>query len=381
MQRVLTNGRIFDGARILDGHVAVLEGATVAAVVPASEAPAGVERVDLEGGLLAPGFIDVQVNGGGGILFNHQPSVEGIRAISQAHRPYGTTGLLPTLVSDDWAVMENGARAVEAALEQGLPGLLGIHFEGPYLNTARKGIHDEALIRAVDPGALELFTSKTLGQVIVTLAPEVVEPDFIRALDRAGVRVCAGHTAATYAQARRGLEAGIRGFTHLFNAMSPLTSREPGAVGAALEDPESWCGIIVDGHHVHDASLKVAIAAKARGKSMLVTDAMPTVGAEDKRFQIGGQTIVAEDGRCATAEGRLAGSDLDMASAVRNTVHRLGLPLEEALPMASLYPAAFLGLDHRLGRIAPGFDANLVLLDHDLEVRETWIGGQPGSET
>ena len=380
MQRILINGRIFDGQQILDGHAAVLDGAAVAAVLPADEAPAGAERIDLEGGLLAPGFIDVQVNSGGGVLFNDQPSVEGIRAIGRAHRRYGTTGLLPTLVSDDWAVMESGARAVEAALEQGAPGLLGIHFEGPYLNTARKGIHDEALIRAVDPGALELFTSKTLGQVVVTLAPEVVEPDFIRALDGAGVRVCAGHTAASYAQVQRGLEAGIRGFTHLFNAMSPLTSREPGAVGAALEDPDSWCGMIVDGHHVHDASLKVAIAAKVRGKSMLVTDAMPSVGADDKRFQIGGQTIVAQDGRCANAEGRLAGSDLDMASAVRNTVQRLGLPLEEALRMASLYPAAFLGLERRLGRIAPGFDADLVLLDDDLEVRETWIGGQPGSD-
>ena len=376
MQRVLINGRIFDGQQILDGHAAVLDGAAVVAVLPAGEAPAGAERIDLDGGLLAPGFIDVQVNGGGGVLFNDQPSVEGIRAISRAHRPYGTTGLLPTLISDDWAVMESAARAVEAALEQGLPGLLGIHFEGPYLNAARKGIHDEAAIRAVDPGALALFTSKTLGRVVVTLAPEMVAPDFIRALDGAGVRVCAGHTAASYAQARRGLEAGIRGFTHLFNAMSPLTSREPGTVGAALEDPHSWCGMIVDGHHVHDASLKVAIAAKARGKSMLVTDAMPTVGADDKRFQIGGQTIVAEDGRCANAEGRLAGSDLDMASAVRNTVRRLGLPLEEALRMASLYPAAFLGLERRLGRIAPGFNADLVLLDDDLEVRETWIGGQ-----
>ena len=380
MQRVLINGRIFDGQQILDGHAAVLDGAAVAAVLPAGEAPAGAARIDLEGGLLAPGFIDVQVNGGGGVLFNDQPSVEGIRTISRAHRPYGTTGLLPTLVSDDWAVMESAARAVEAALEQGLPGLLGIHFEGPYLNTARKGIHDDAVIRAVDPGALALFTSKTLGQVVVTLAPEMVAPDFIRALDGAGVRVCAGHTAASYAQVQRGLEAGIRGFTHLFNAMSPLTSREPGAVGAALEDPHSWCGMIVDGHHVHDASLKVAIAAKARGKSMLVTDAMPTVGADDKRFQIGGQTIVAQDGRCANAEGRLAGSDLDMASAVRNTVRRLGLPLEEALRMASRYPAAFLGLECRLGRIAPGFDADLVLLDDDLEVRETWIGGQPGSD-
>ena len=380
MQRVLTNGRIFDGERTLDGNVAVIEGAAVVAVLPIDKTPAGAERVDLDGGLLAPGFIDVQVNGGGGVLFNDQPSVEGIRAISQAHRRYGTTGLLPTLVSDDWAVMESGARAVEAALEDGLPGLRGIHFEGPYLNTARKGIHDEALIRAVDPGALELFTSSGLGQVVVTLAPEVVDPDFIRALDDAGVRVCAGHTAASYAQARRGLEAGVRGFTHLFNAMSPLTSREPGAVGAALEDPESWCGIIVDGHHVHDVSLKIAIAAKIRGKSMLVTDAMPSVGARDKCFRIGGQIIVAEDGRCANAAGRLAGSDLDMASAVRNTVRRLGLPLEEALRMASLYPAAFLGLERQLGRIAPGFDADLVLLGDDLEVRETWIGGQPGGD-
>ncbi len=379
MRQVLDNARVFDGEEIREGLAVVLEDAEISALVPQAEAPDG-KRCDLEGNLLAPGFLDVQVNGGGGVLFNESPSVEGIRTIGKAHRRFGTTGFLATLLSDEWQVMERAGQAVETALAEGLPGLRGVHFEGPYLNRARKGIHDEAALRAVDAGAQELFTSARLGQVVVTLAPETVAPDFINALAAAGVRVCIGHSAADYAQARRGLEAGATGFTHLFNAMTQLNSREPGVIGAALEHPDSWCGIIVDGHHVHDATLKVAIAAKARGKMMLVTDAMPSVGAEDKRFELRGQTILVEDGRCANAEGRLAGSDLDMATAVRNSVRRLGLPLEEALRMASLYPAAFLGLEDRLGRIAPGFEADLVLLDEDLEVRETWIGGRAAEE-
>ena len=380
MRQVLVNARVFDGEVIREGLAVVLEGAGIAALVSQDEAPDDARHRDLDGGLLAPGFLDVQVNGGGGVLFNQSPSVEGIRAIGEAHRRFGTTGFLATLLSDDWQVMEAAGRAVEAALAEGLPGLRGVHFEGPYLNRERKGIHEETALRAVDAGALQLFTSGRLGRVVVTLAPETVAPDFIRSLADAGVRVCIGHSAADYAQARRGLEAGASGFTHLFNAMTQLNSRAPGVIGAALEDPDSWCGLIVDGHHVHDATLKVAIAAKARGKMMLVTDAMPSVGAADKRFELQGQTIVVEDGRCANAEGRLAGSDLDMAGALRNAVRRLGLPLEEALRRASRYPAAFLGLEDRLGRIAPGFDADLVLLDQDLEVRDTWIGGRAAGE-
>ncbi|WP_299622360.1 N-acetylglucosamine-6-phosphate deacetylase [Pelagibius sp.] len=379
MRQILVNGRVFDGETILDGQAVVLDGAIVAAVLPASDAPHDAERVDLQGGLLAPGFIDVQVNGGGGVLFNDTPTVEGIRAIAEAHRRFGTTGLLPTLISDQWPVMTQAAEAVAAALAEGVPGVRGVHFEGPYLNVERKGVHNAQVIRAVDPEALALFASGRLGQVVVTLAPERVAPAFIEDLVAAGVKVCAGHTAATYEQVRRGLEAGITGFTHLFNAMSPLTSREPGVVGAALEDTDSWCGLIADGHHVHDAALKVAIAAKAPGRMMLVTDAMPSVGAAIKRFELGGQEIVVADGRCATPEGRLAGSDLDMAGAVRHSIRHLGLPPAEALRMAALYPAAFLGLEGRLGRIAADFDADLVLLDDDLQVRETWIGGNANS--
>lgn len=372
----LKNGRVFNGTQILDGKTVVINDNKIADLTDTADIPTHGDVVDLQGRLLAPGFIDVQVNGGGGVLLNETPTVDGIRQIAEAHRQFGTTAMLPTMVSDEWTVMQAVGDAIADALKAGIPGVRGIHFEGPYLNKARKGVHNETVIRTVDDQALTLFSRDDMGIVLTTLAPEQVTSDFISAVTRQGVIVCAGHTAGSYEDARRGLAAGITGFTHLFNAMSPFTSREPGMVGAALEDADSWCGLIVDGFHVHDASLRVAIAAKPKGKMMLVTDAMPTVGASEKRFTLYGEEIVAEDGRCATADGTLAGSDLDMASAVRNTVRRLGLPLEEALRMASLYPAQFLGLDDKLGRIAPGFDADFVLLDDELKVTATWIGGQ-----
>lgn len=376
MPTYLTNGRFFDGDSICEGKAIVINDNKIADIINASDVPADAEVVDLNGQLLAPGFIDVQVNGGGGVLLNEEPTVGGIRRIAAAHRRFGTTTMLPTMVSDEWTVMEAVGEATADALKHGVAGVRGVHFEGPYLSKARKGVHNVDVIREVDAQALTLFSRKDMGVVITTLAPEEVSPNFISRLTDEDVIVCAGHTAGTYDNARRGLSAGITGFTHLFNAMTPFTSREPGMVGAALEDADSWCGLIVDGYHVHDASLRVAIAAKAKGKMMLVTDAMPTVGAENKEFTLYGETIVARDGRCATSDGTLAGSDLDMASAVRNTVRRLGLPVEEALRMASLYPARFLGLDKEIGRITAGYDADLVLLDDDLTVTATWIGGK-----
>lgn len=375
MVTALTDGRVFDGAAILNHHAVVIDGGCISAVVPASGIPADAAVVSLNGGLLAPGFVDVQVNGGGGILLNDAPSVDTITRIAAAHRRFGTTTMLPTLITDDWATMSATADAVAAALEAGVPGVRGVHFEGPFLNVARKGVHRESVIRPLEERAVDLFSRRDLGVVVVTLAPETVPPGTIARLHEAGVRVCAGHTAATYDEIGRARTEGLSGYTHLFNAMSPMESRMPGVVGAALDDANGWCGIIVDGHHVHPASMRVAVAAKARGRMMLVTDAMPTVGAAEKRFVLNGETIEAVDGRCATADGTLAGSDLDMATAVRNTVSLLGLEQDEALRMASLYPASFLGLEGRIGRIAPGFDADLVLLDGAGAVRGTWIGG------
>lgn len=378
MPEIFVNGRVFDGRRVLkDHHVLVADGKVVD-VVPASACLNDSERIDLGGNILAPGFVDVQVNGGGGTLFNDDPTPEGISGILAAHRRFGTTSILPTLISDEWPVMQRAAEAVRTALRSGMPGLRGIHFEGPYLNPSRKGIHDPARIRPVDPGAAELITASGLGAVVVTLAPETTGTEFIHRLHDAGVHVCAGHTAADYDTIRTALDAGLSGFTHLFNAMTPFSSREPGVVGAALDDPDSWCGIIADGFHVHDASLRVAVAAKPRGKMMLVTDAMCTVGAPSPAFSLQGREILASEGRCVSPDGVLAGSDLNMAAAVRNAVTRLHLSVEEALRMASRYPAEFIGLGHRIGRISAGYDADFVLLDHNLRVLETWIGGREG---
>ena len=357
------------------GLAVLVEGGKIAALLPESGLPAGVARHDLGGGHLLPGFIDIQVNGGGGVLFNNAPTVEALRVIATAHRRFGSTGLLPTLISDDAQTMRAAIAAVRQAIAAGVPGVLGIHLEGPYIAPERKGTHNADTFRVPDAAEIEMATALDNGVTLITLAPEQVPADTIRAMVARGAKVAAGHTAASYEQARAGLDAGISGFTHLYNAMTPLQGREPGVVGAALEDPHSWCGVIVDGVHVHPASLRVALAAKPRGKVVLVTDAMPMVGSDDPSFNLYGETIVAKDGVVRNAAGSLAGSALDMASAVRNTVQMLGLPLEEAARMASTYPAQFLGLGDRLGRIAPGYRADLVLLDEALQVRETWIGG------
>jgi N-acetylglucosamine-6-phosphate deacetylase len=353
---------------------ALVDGARIAGIVAHGDVRAG-QTHDLGGRMLVPGFIDCQVNGGGGVLFNDAPSVPTLRRIAAAHRRFGTTGLLPTLISDDALVMRTAIAAVAAAIEQGVPGIIGIHLEGPFLSPQRKGIHNAAKFHSPAVADIELVTSLVSGKTLLTLAPEQVAPEVLRVLAERGVVLAAGHTAASYATTRAALDAGVRGFTHLYNAMTPLQSREPGVVGAALEDTASWCGLIVDGHHVHPAALRVALAAKPTGKTFLVTDAMPPVGSTDASFQLNGETITCRDGLCTNAQGILAGSALDMAGAVRNAVAMLHIPLVEALRMASAYPAAFLGLEHQLGHIAAGYAADLVALDDDLNVTETWISG------
>jgi N-acetylglucosamine-6-phosphate deacetylase len=378
----LTGARLFTGEAMLDGHAVLIAGGRIAALVPAAAVPADARRCALDGGLLAPGFIDIQVNGGGGVLFNDRPDADAVFAIGAAHRRFGTTGLLPTLITDRPEATPAAVAAVRRAIAEPVPGgarVLGIHLEGPFLNPARRGVHDAAAIRAPTSddiaGLAALGADPQGGRVLLTVAPEVLPAGAIRKLKAAGVIVAAGHTEASYEQVRAALAEGLAGFTHLFNAMTPLASRAPGAVGAALDDAASWCGLIADGHHVHPASLRVAIAAKPRGRMLLVTDAMPPVGTDMTDFLLYERVISVADGRCLTADGTLAGSVLDMATAVRNAVHLLGLPLAEALRMASAYPAAALGLDHELGRIAPGHRADLVLLDDALHVRGTWVGG------
>lgn len=374
MAEALINGRLLTQGEFVTGKALVIEGSRIRSIEPAGDLPADTSKFDLEGGTLAPGFIDTQVNGGGNRLFNDDPSVQTIAAIGAAHRRFGTTGFLPTLISDDEPKMEAAIEAVREAIAAGVPGVLGVHIEGPFLNPAKKGIHEEKELRPITSEAIELISRPTGGRTIVTLAPERVPAEAIRRLADARVLVCAGHTNASADCIEQALKNGLCGFTHLFNAMSQLSAREPGTVGAALEDENSWCGIIVDGHHVDPRVLRLALRAAPLRRFLLVSDAMPSVGGR-KSFTLGGEHIVVTQGKCVNAQGTLAGSDLDMGSAVRNAVSMLGLDLADAIAMASANPAAFLGLDHELGRIAPGFRASLALLDDDLEVVESWIDG------
>jgi N-acetylglucosamine-6-phosphate deacetylase len=372
----LVNARVLTDHGPQDGLAVLVRGDRIEAIVRTDDARVvAAQRHDLNGQLLLPGFIDVQVNGGGGVLFNAEPTVEALATMGTAHRKFGTTGFLPTLITDTADVMRQALDAVDAAIEQGVPGVLGIHLEGPFLATARKGIHDASLFRLPDAEDIAAITRNRRGVVMLTLAVEEVPLDTIRQLSEAGVLVVAGHTAASYDATRAALDAGVCGFTHLYNAMTPLGSREPGVVGAALDDPYSWCGLIVDGHHVHPAAVRVAIAAKTRGKSVLVTDAMPPVGADSPEYVLNGQTIIARDGICQSDTGVLAGSALDMATGVRNLVNMVGLPLAEASRMASTYPAAWLGLDRTHGRLVAGQRADFAVMDDGLVVSETWIGG------
>jgi N-acetylglucosamine-6-phosphate deacetylase len=371
-------GTVFDGEAVHRDCAVVIEGTRIAGLVARSDLPAAMPtRTLTDGAWLAPGFIDVQVNGGGDVLFNDDPTPEGIAAIVAGHRKFGTTALLPTLITDTPAKMRAALDAVRRAAPIN-PGVLGIHFEGPFLSPGRPGVHDPALIRRPDEADIALLCAPQAHRTVVTLAPEEMPAGFIARLAAAGVRVCLGHSMATYVETRAALGEGLVGFTHLFNAMRQLESREPGPIAAALEAPGAWFGMIADGVHVAPAMLRLALRGAAH--PMLVTDAMPPVGGRAPNFTLYGNEIVVRDGRCARPDGTLAGAALDMASAVRNCVRMLDVPLPEALRFASVQPARFLGLGEKLGRLASGYRADMVAFDpDDISVVETWVAGDATS--
>ncbi len=367
--------RVFDGEQWFSEHAVLLQGECVQAVVPRTEVPDGTPFTDLGEGVLAPGLIDIQVNGGGGVMFNNQPDAEGVQAIVSAHRRFGTTGIMPTLISDTPASQRMAADAIAGLIEAGEAGVLGLHLEGPYFDLQRRGTHKAEMIRAMDDQDLAWLCSLTAFPVILSLAPEHAAAGHIRRLSEAGVLVCAGHTDADYETIGRAIDEGLRGFTHLYNAMSPLTAREPGTVGAALDNAATWAGIIADGHHVHPAAIRFAHRCKPPGKLLLVSDAMSTVGSAGASFELYGEHIEENEGRLVNAEGNLAGSAIALIDAVRIAHQQVGLDLGECLRMASLYPAAFLKLDGELGRLQTGYRADLLCFQPDFSVTDTWVAG------
>jgi N-acetylglucosamine-6-phosphate deacetylase len=374
MSRVaLAGAAILQAGKWVHGRAVVLEGGTISAVVPQDDL-AKCDRVNLPpGSLLAPGLIDIQVNGGGGILFNDDPSAEAACEIARAHRKLGTTGILPTLITD---TRRKFAQAAAAAVPG--PGILGIHFEGPFLAVSRRGVHPPEHIRApeeADIASLEALASRLPGKVLLTVAPESVDDHVLRRLSAASIKLSAGHSAASFERVAEAVAAGVTGFTHLFNAMAPLAARAPGIAAAALLQPDSWCGVIADGFHVHQAMLRLLLASRPASRIILVSDAMPPTGTGAQEFELQGRIIFRRGGRLVTEDGTLAGADLCLAEAVRRAVGLFGITPATALGMASAAPAAFLGIDHIRGHIAPGFAADLVLLTENLDVLGTWLAG------
>jgi N-acetylglucosamine-6-phosphate deacetylase len=371
MQRYFAE-HLFDGKTVKKNQLLSVENGQIISM----ETTLSPGDATLLSGLVAPGFVDVQVNGGGGVLFNNQPILDTLITMSRAHQQYGSTAILPTLITDDLETMQLAADAVATAIAENLQGIIGIHFEGPHLSQPKKGIHPSQHIRQISPQEMAVFKRTDLGLVCVTLAPENVSLKVIEELVKANVKVCLGHSNASAAETFAALQAGAQGFTHLFNAMSPLQSREAGMVGAALLDTSSYCGLIVDHQHVDITSCQLAIKCKTPERIMLVTDAMSHVGSEQVELQFAGMQIHRQGNKLTIEGGRLAGSALDMASAVRHCVQDLQCTIEDAIKMASTTPATFLGLQLQKGYLAPGFAADWIVLSDQYYVNATYIAGE-----
>lgn len=365
--------KLFDGHDFIDDHVLTIEDGVITAIDKKNTA------VDIKAdGLVVPGYIDLQVNGGGGVLFNDAPSLDKLKIMFAAHAKFGTTAMMPTLITDKVEVMAQASDVIAEAIKNKTAGIVGIHFEGPHLSLAKKGTHCAELIRPISDDEWQVLSRQDIGQVIVTLAPETVPTEDIERMVQLGIKVCLGHTNADFSVAQKAVDAGATGFTHLFNAMSPLQGREPGVVGCALLNDATQSGLIVDGHHVDYVSCQLAIKTKPKGGVFLVTDAMPPVGTDMIEFPLYDRTVYVENGKLTSTTGELAGSSLDMATAVKNTHIKLNMPLDESLRMASLYPAKYLYANQTLirGELKVGMKADFLVLNNDLSVNETWINGQ-----
>lgn len=374
MQQLIRAARVLASDGWLDDAAVAINDGRIAWIGPARQAPQALAVFDLGGDMLSPGFIDLQVNGGGGVLLNDHCSASGMARIAEAHRRTGTTAILPTLISDTPRVIQTALTAAREAVATRVPGVLGLHLEGPFLSPERRGVHRAEHFRAIGAEERAALLSHGLPHLLLTLAPETVEPALLRTLRAAGIRISAGHSAASYEQAEAAFAAGVEAVTHLFNAMPPLTARAPGLLGAALLNPKVWAGLIVDGHHLHPACLRLAMRLKP-GRCFLVSDAMPPVGTALAEFILDGRRVLVRDGRLETEDGTLAGACIDLAGAVRICRGQSGIALEEVLRMASTYPADFLGVPDR-GRIQVGAWADLVQLSPELRARATWLEGQ-----
>lgn len=371
----LLNATIYTGHDMLTQHAVLIAAGKIHSVVKIDELPKDIETIDLNGDILSPGFIDLQLNGCGGVMLNDQITADTMQIMHLANLKSGCTSFLPTLITSSDEDMKQAIQAERNYQQQYQNQSLGLHLEGPYLNVLKKGIHRPDFIRKSDSNMIDIICDNSDVIAKVTLAPEQNSPEHIRRLSDANIVVSIGHTNATYAEARQGFANGISFATHLFNAMTPMVGREPGVVGAIYDTPEIYAGIIADGFHVDYANIRIAHKVKGE-KLVLVTDATAPAGADMDHFIFVGKKVYYRDGKCVDENGTLGGSALTMIEAVQNTVEHVGIALDEALRMATLYPARAIGVDNKLGQIKPEMVANLTVFDRNFKVKATIVNGQ-----
>ena len=375
MKQALLGSQIFCGERFYDDHALLVEGKSIVDIVDKNNTPDNFNKIELDQGILAPGFIDLQVNGGGGVLFNNSPNKESLNTIIKAHQFFGTTSVMPTVISDSLEVLEQCIKTVTEEIKNN-SSLLGIHIEGPFFNTKYRGVHQKQYISTINSDYLNLFESLKGFPVMLTLAPECISSQQLKHLTSLGIKTLAGHSDATYDELDDAIKNGLDGFTHLFNAMGQISAREPGVVGSALHFENTFASIIVDLHHVHPSLIQLAYKLKPKGKLFFISDSMATINHGKPSFELYDEVVNESDGRLVNSEGKLAGSSITQIDAVKNAYQKCNIPLNQALAMASRYPAEYLGIANHLGSLKPGYRADLVHFDSNFKVHNAWVSGK-----
>ncbi len=375
MKQALLGSQIFCGERFYDDHALLVDGKSIVDIVDKNHTPDNFNKIELDQGILAPGFIDLQVNGGGGVLFNNSPNKESLNTIIKAHQFFGTTSVMPTVISDSLEVLEQCIKTVTEEIKNN-SSLLGIHIEGPFFNTKYRGVHQKQYISTINSDYLNLFESLKGFPVMLTLAPECISSQQLKHLTSLGIKTLAGHSDASYDELDDAIKNGLDGFTHLFNAMSQISAREPGVVGSALHFENTFASIIVDLHHVHPSLIQLAYQLKPTGKLFFISDSMATINHGKPSFELYDEVVNELDGRLVNSEGKLAGSSITQIDAVKNAYQKCNIPLNQALAMASRYPAEYLGIANHLGSLKPGYRADLVHFDSNFKVRNAWVSGK-----
>ncbi|MDG1345616.1 MAG: N-acetylglucosamine-6-phosphate deacetylase [Candidatus Thioglobus sp.] len=375
MKQAITGSKLFNGIDFIEHKALLIEDQHIAGIVNKDAIPTDFQVKKLEGGILSPGFIDLQVNGGGGKLFNNSPDKESLNTIISAHQYFGTTSIMPTVISDSLNILQKCTDTISNEINNN-HSLLGIHIEGPFFNVKYRGVHQKQYINTINASYLNLFETLDKFPVMLTLAPECISIKQLKHLKSLGFKILAGHTDANYDQLEEAIKYGLDGFTHLFNAMGQISAREPGVVGSAFEFDETSASIIVDLHHVHPSLINLSFKQKPKGKLFFVSDSMATINHGEPSFELYDEVVSESNGRIINSEGKLAGSSITQIDAIKNAYQKCSIPLESAISMATLYPAEYLGVSDYIGQLKKGYRADLAHFDSNFHVQNVWLAGK-----